>query len=116
MEKELICIVCPIGCRLQITGTPDNLNVEGNLCKKGIGYANDEINNPTRMICSTVRIKGGIHSVLPVKTDKPIPEKYKFEIIKLINRIEVTSPVKMGTVLISDVFGTGVNVVATRNM
>jgi len=116
MEKELVCIVCPIGCRLKITGTPDNLTVTGNQCKRGIGYASDEINNPTRMICSTVKIRGAIHKVIPVKTDKAIPEKYKLEVMKLINNIELTSPVKMGDIVVADIFGTGINIVTTRNM
>ncbi|MCP5514946.1 MAG: DUF1667 domain-containing protein [Spirochaetales bacterium] len=116
MERELVCIVCPIGCRLKITGEIDNLQVTGNKCKRGIPYAVDEITNPTRMICSTVKIKGGIHKVIPVKTDKPIPEKYKLEIMKLVNKVELTSPVKMGDIVIADIFGTGVNIVATRNM
>jgi len=116
MEKNLICIVCPVGCRLTVTGTSDNLQVSGNTCKKGIAYAHDEITNPMRMVCTTVRIKGGIHNVVPVKTDKAIPEKYKLEVVKEINKIELTSPVKMGDVIISDLFGTGVNIVAERNM
>jgi len=116
MEKNLICIVCPIGCRLKITGTTNDLNVSGNKCKKGTNYAHDEITNPMRMICTTVKIKGGIHNVIPVKTDKPISEKYKLEVVKAINKIELTSPVKMGDVIISDLFGTGVNIVAERDM
>ncbi|MCL2705491.1 MAG: DUF1667 domain-containing protein [Spirochaetaceae bacterium] len=116
MEKNLVCIVCPIGCRLNITGTADDLKVSGNTCKKGITYAHDEITNPMRMVCTTVKIKGGIHSVIPVKTDKPIPEKYKLEVVKMVNNIELTSPIKMGDIIISDLFGTGVNIVAERNM
>ena len=116
MEKDLICIVCPVGCRLKVCGSTGDLEVSGNQCRKGIDYARDEITNPTRMICSTVRIRGGIHRVVPVKTDKPLPEKYKLDVISLINRIELTSPVKMGDIVISDLFGTGVNIVVTRNM
>ena len=116
MEKNLICIVCPIGCRLVIAGTADDLKISGNRCKKGIDYAHEEITNPMRMICTTVKIKGGIHGVIPVKTDKAIPEKYKLEVVKAINNIELTSPVKMGETIISDLFGTGVNVVAERDM
>jgi len=116
MEKNLVCIVCPIGCRLNVTGTVDDLKVSGNTCKKGITYAHDEIVNPMRMICTTVKIKGGIHNVIPVKTDKPIPEKYKLEVVKMVNNIELTSPIKMGDIIISDLFGTGVNIVAERNM
>ena len=116
MDKDLICIVCPIGCRLTVTGTVDDLKVSGNICPKGVTYAHDEITNPMRMICTTVKIEGGIHNVIPVKTDKPIPDKYKLEVVKAVNNIVLTSPVKMGDIVIHDLFGTGVNIVAERDM
>ena len=116
MEKNLICITCPVGCRLKVTGTLDDLKVSGQRCKKGIAYAHDEITNPMRMVCTTVKIKGGIHRVIPVKTDKAIPEKYKLEVVKAVNGIELTSPVKMGDIIIPNLFGTGVNIVAERDM
>ena len=116
MKNKLICVVCPIGCRLKIEGTLEDLKITGNQCKRGIAFTIDELTNPTRMICSTVRIKGGIHRVLPVKTDRAVPEKYKLECVKLINQIEVISPVKMGDIIIENIFETGVNIVATRDM
>ena len=116
MQKNLICIICPIGCRLTVTGTSDDLKVSGNRCKKGISYAQDEITNPMRVVCTTVKIKGGIHKVIPVKTDKPISEKFKLEVVKAINSIELESPVKIRETVISDLFGTGVNIVAERDM
>jgi len=116
MVDKLICIVCPIGCRLTLSGTVDDLKVEGNLCPRGIPYAHEEITNPTRMVCTTVKIEGGIHSVVPVKTDRPIPDKYKMEVVKEVNKITLKSPVKMGDVVISNLFGTGVNIVAERDM
>jgi len=116
MEKNLVCIVCPIGCRLKITGTEDNPEISGGKCDKGITYAHDEMTNPLRMVCSTVKIKGGLHNVIPVKTDKPIPDKYKLEVTKAINKIELKSPVKMGDIIIKDLFGTGVNIIAERDM
>ena len=122
MERNLICIVCPVGCRLTVTGntgdsgTAGDLKVSGNKCSKGIDYANDEIKNPVRMVCTTVKINGGIHRVIPVKTDRAIPEKYKLEVVKAVNGIELKSPVKMGQVILPDIFGTGVNVVAERDM
>jgi CxxC motif-containing protein len=116
MEKQLICIVCPVGCRLAVTGTLEDPAVSGGLCKRGLAYARDELTNPVRMVCTTVKITGGIHPVLPVKTDKPIPDKYKFEAVKAVNGITLTSPVKMGDVILADLFGTGVNMVAERDM
>jgi len=116
INRDLICIVCPVGCRLKITGTIEDLQVGGEQCKRGIEYAYEEITNPTRMVCTTVRIKGGIHPVIPVRTDKPIPEKYKFEVVKAVKDITLTTPVFMGDVIIEDLFGTGVNLIAERNM
>lgn len=112
----MVCVVCPVGCRLKVTGTPEDLKVEGSICDKGVTYAYDEITNPLRMVCTTARIEGGIHSVIPVRTDKPIPDKYKLEVVKEVNKLVLKSPVKMGDVIISDLFGTGVNIVAERNM
>ena len=116
MDRNLICIVCPVGCRLKVSGTIDDLKVSGQRCKKGIDYAHDEITNPMRMVCTTVRIKGGIHPVIPVKTDKAIPERYKLDVVKEVNKIELSSPVKMGDIIIADLFETGVNIVAERDM
>ena len=116
MNKNLICIVCPMGCRLTVTGTLEALKVSGNSCQKGETYAHDEITNPVRMICTTAKISGGLHTVIPVKTDKAIPEKYKLEVVKAVNDLELRSPVKMGDIIITDIFGTGVNIVAERDM
>ena len=116
MDRKLVCIVCPMGCRLEVSGAVDNLKVTGGRCKKGIAYAHDEITNPVRMVCTTVKIEGGIHNVIPVKTDKPIPDKYKMDVVRAVNNIVLKSPVKIGDVVISDLFGTGVNVIAERDM
>jgi len=116
MEKKLVCIVCPVGCRLTVTGRPDDLAVSGEGCKKGVAYAIDEISNPQRMVCTTARITGGIHSVIPVKTDRAIPDKYKLEVVKAVKDLVLKSPVRVGDIIIPDLFGTGVNLVAERDM
>ena len=105
-----------MGCRLNVSGTIDDLQVTGGLCPKGDQYAYDEITNPLRMVCTTVKIKGGIHPVIPVKTDKPIADKYKLDVVKAVKDITLYSPVKMGEIIISDIWGTGVNIVTERDM
>jgi len=116
IDKNLICVVCPVGCRMHISGTVEDLIVTGEKCKRGIAHAYEEITNPTRMVCTTVKIKGGVHPVIPVRTDKPIPEKYKLEVVKAVKDMTLISPVVMGDVVIEDLFGTGVNLIAERNM
>jgi len=115
--REMICIVCPVGCRLQVDERPDGeIIVMGNGCNRGVPYAKKELTNPTRVITSTVKIKGGIHKRLPVKTSTDIPKGMNFDVMKELEGIEVESPIKVGTVLIKNVLGTGADIVATRNM
>jgi len=116
MEKKLVCIVCPVGCRLTVTGEAGDLTVSGQSCKKGVAYALEEISNPVRMVCTTVKISGGVHKVIPVRTDRAIPDKYKLEVVKAVRGIELKSPVYAGDIVVADLFGTGVNLVAERDM
>ena len=116
MEKKLVCIVCPVGCRLTVTGTGDNISVSGESCKKGVAYALEEMSNPVRMVCTTVKIDGGVHSVIPVKTDRAIPDRYKLDVVRAVKDIVLKSPVRTGDIIIPDLFGTGVNLVAERDM
>jgi len=116
MEKKLVCIVCPVGCRLTVAGAGDDISVSGESCKKGIAYAHEEMSNPVRMVCTTVKIDGGVHSVIPVKTDRSIPDKHKLDVVKAVKDIVLKSPVRAGDIIIPDLFGTGVNLVAERDM
>lgn len=118
-EQELVCIVCPMGCRLTLTaapGTDKGWQVSGNVCKRGEQYALKELTDPTRVVTSTVRITGGILERLPVRTYGAIPKNKVFECMRLLNHVDVKSPVKMGDIVIADVLGTGVDVIATRSL
>lgn len=114
MIKELICISCPRGCHLQVDA--DNKKVTGNSCKRGEVYGLNEVTNPVRIVTSTVRVDGGELPVIPVKTNGAIPKPLNFECMKLINKVEVKAPIKMGYVIIKDVLGTGIDVIASRNI
>ena len=113
MTKNLICIVCPRGCHLTID---ENMNVSGNTCKRGEVYARNEVTHPTRMITSTVRIIGGELERLPVATSAPIPKEDIFKVMAEINKALINAPVKIKDVVIKDVLGLGVDIIATRNI
>ena len=113
--KELICIICPKGCHLKVD-EENGCAVTGNGCARGAEYGKKEITDPTRVITSTVGITGGIYSRCPVKTDRPIPKKLIGDAMVLLRGLEITSPVKTGDVVVSDILGTGANFVATRDM
>jgi len=116
MKRDLICVACPRGCMITVEYEgKEVLSVTGNTCKRGEEYARTEIVNPTRNIASTVKVNGGVHPVVPVKTSAPIPKTMIFDCMREINAVSVDAPVKLGQVIIQDVLGTGVNIVATNN-
>lgn len=116
MKKELTCIACPLGCQITVEyeGTTA-YSITGNTCKRGEAYARSEITNPTRSIHSTVKLIGGKHPVVPVKTSVAIPKGKIFDVMKEINAIEAVAPVHIGDVLIANVLDTGADIVATNN-
>ena len=114
-ERLFTCIVCPRGCQMKVTlddaGVPTK--VEGNFCKRGATYANDECTNPKRTVTSTVRCKSG--DVVAVKTDRTISKGKMFEVMAEINKTVAPDDLKIGDVIIENVCGTDANVVATAN-
>ena len=113
--KELVCIVCPRGCRLRVD-EENGCAVTGNSCPRGAEYGKNEVSNPTRVLTSTVRIEGARYRRCPVKTRTAVPKGKLIEIMGLLNDVEVTAPVKTGQVVLPDAAGTGVDVVATKDM
>ena len=115
--KNIICINCPLGCPLTVELDNGQVTkVTGNTCKRGELYAVKEITNPSRTVTSTVRVKGGERPVVAVRTKTDIPKDKIFACMEAINAVEVTAPVKIGDVIIADVCGTGVDVVASANV
>ena len=113
--KELVCIVCPRGCRLTVDEEND-FAVSGNSCPRGAEYGHNEIKSPTRVLTSTVRLTGGSLRRCPVRTDRPVPREKLLEIMSLLNEVELTSPVTIGQPVLENVLGTGANVIVTRNL
>ena len=113
------CIVCPIGCHLEaeVSDSGEILSVSGNTCKRGETYIRDEVTNPRRTLTSTVKLTGAKYDkFLPVKTDGAISKGRLFEAMEILSGITVTVPVKRGDVIVENVAGTGVNVIATKNV
>ena len=115
--RELTCIGCPMGCLLTVTLDGGQVTeVKGNTCAKGDIYARKEVVNPTRIVTSTIKIVGGDKERVSVKTANDIPKSKIFEVMKDIDAACAKAPVNIGDVLVEDVAGTGVNVIATRNI
>ena len=118
MEKrELICIGCPLGCPLTVTMEGGEVTaVEGNTCKRGDDYARKEVTNPTRIVTSTVMVEGGADVTVAVKTRTDIPKGKIFDCVRALKGVTVKAPVHIGDVIMPDVAGTGVDIIATSNV
>lgn len=114
-ENEFICVVCPKGCKLSVCTSNGEITVTGNICKRGEAYAKSELQNPTRVLTSTVKIKALHDKRLPVKSSVPIPKSKLFEAMKLINTVELVAPVKCGEVIIPNILCTNADIIATGN-
>ncbi|MFW5780508.1 MAG: DUF1667 domain-containing protein [Bacillota bacterium] len=114
--KEIICIVCPNGCRMQISKEGKDIEVKGAKCPKGKEYAIAEMTDPRRSIASTVKTIFEDGRVLPVRTDGEVPKDKIFELMKMINKVVIKKRIKRGDIILQNVFDTGVNVIATSSM
>jgi CxxC motif-containing protein len=116
-KNEMICIICPMGCRMTIVKNKDTtISAMGNNCSKGAEYAERELCNPTRTLPSTVKILNAPMKRLPVRTQSVIPKSKIMDCMRVIKAVSVKAPIKMGDVIIHDILGTGIDVIASRSM
>ena len=118
MEKrELICIGCPMGCPLTVTLDGGAVViVQGNTCPRGREFAVSEMTAPKRTICSTVRTAFPDAPVLPVRVSADIPKERIFDVMDALKTVTVSERIGRGDVLIPDVLGLGVDVIATSSL
>ena len=114
---KLICITCPMGCALDVAHDGATvLRVEGHQCKRGPEYAANELSDPRRVVTTTVKVQGGLHPLLPVYTAAPIPKPLIFPLLAELRRVDLCAPVRRGQVVLENALGTGVDVLASRDM
>ncbi len=112
---ELTCISCPLGCPLRVETDDEGrvLSVTGNTCRRGEEYGRKEVTAPTRTVTSTVRLTGGGSPVVSVRTREDIPKGKIFDVMAAIRSVSVAAPVHIGDVVIPNIAGTGVDLIAT---
>lgn len=113
--KELVCIVCPKGCRLHVDEEND-FAVTGNGCPRGAEYGKNELKNPTRVLTSTVQIEGGLHSRCPVKTDRAIAKEKLFDAMREVAAVRLQAPVAVGDTVLENIAQTGAKLVAAKTV
>ena len=112
MEKrEMICIMCPMGCNLTVTKNGDDIAVTGNNCQRGVIFAKEELTCPKRIVTSSVKTEQGVRAC---KTSQPVPKSMIFDVMKEIEKLRLKK-VKFGDVVIKNVLNTGADIVITAN-
>ncbi|MFO7677781.1 MAG: DUF1667 domain-containing protein [Thermoplasmatota archaeon] len=116
-EKEITCIVCPIGCKIFIKSTGSSCEIiKGNICKKGFEYAQNEVLDPRRMLTSSVLVKNGIWPLVSVKSTQPIPKNKVFIVLEEIKKITLHAPVRSGQIVIKNVAQTNCDIITTKTV
>lgn len=117
MKKEIICTVCPRGCHIQVEGEGENvLSVQNYGCKRGLEYASAEFAYPVRILTTTVRLAGVTNDLLPVRSSKPLPKEKLFDCMDVIRSAQAQLPVARYDIIIPNICGTGVDIVATKDV
>ena len=117
MKKEIICTVCPRGCHIMAQGNGEQmLSAEGYGCKRGLEYVSTEYAHPVRILTTTVKISGVQNDLLPVRSSQPIPKEKLFDCMGVIRDTVAKQPVHRYDVIIPNICGTGVDIVATKDI
>ena len=117
MEMNVVCINCPVGCRMTVTMSDagEFVSVSGNTCPRGAAYAKQECTLPERIVTAVIPVRG-TDLPLSVKTSVPVPKSMISQIMQELCRIDISLPVVSGQVILHDVLQTGSDIVATRSL
>lgn len=113
-----LCIGCPLGCRLEVEEDDHHeiVEVRGFSCRRGRDFAISEHTDPRRMVTTTVAVEGGRWARLPVRTVETVPKDRVVELCEALRGVTASAPVRLGDVIMADALGTGVDVVASRDL
>lgn len=115
-SKEMVCILCPTGCRLRIAAAADSIQIKGAACERGRDYASSEVIEPLRTFTGTVRISKGERPVVAVKTDRPVLREQLLDVAQAAARVVAKAPVRGGDTIAENVAGGDTRLVATATV
>ena len=110
MKKSIICINCPRGCRLDISGEKDNWVVTGNQCPRGVQYGVQEATDPRRLLTAAVPAIPG-KPCAAVRSSAPLPVAMIPELLNTLYKMQLSEPAKRGDVLLANWKSTGVDII-----
>ena len=117
MNRILTCIGCPMGCQIEVALDENGnfVDSKGWSCNIGKRYAQEEVTAPVRTVTALVNVTDRSEP-LSVKTAHPIPKGKIFDSLAEIKQAKVQAPVHIDDVIIENLCGTGISLVATKNI
>jgi len=118
IEEKIICIGCPLGCEttLKIDDQGEVVKITGNKCKEGRQYVLEEYRTPVRVLTATLLTQNSIRPLFPVRTNKPLLKTQLKEAAKVLTKVKVKPPIRVGQIILSNVMNTGVDIIATDDL
>ena len=118
MVNEIICIECPLACRVKLTvdDTGKITEIADYQCKVGKEYAEQEYKSPQRVLTATVKTEGSVRPLLPVRTDNPVPKDMLRDCMSALTDVSVRPVLTIGSIIVQNILGTGTNVVSTDHL
>lgn len=91
-------------------------DVNNHLYNKKDTLTKSNIYNKWGIFTTIVRIKGSNYNVVPVKSSKPLNKNLWIECSKVLSRIHVGAPIKMGDIICKNILNTGVDIICTKSI
>lgn len=117
------CTTCPSECLLTAKVERDAngavvevRSVTGNSCPRGDTFAHQELTCPMRVLTTTVAVSGSDEALLPVRTSEAIPLALHAQAMDLLRGVVVEAPIRMGDVVLEDLLGTSIDLVASMDI
>lgn len=116
-RRRFICVTCPVGCAIEATVEDGELcEITGQACKRGVDFVREELTAPKRMLTTTVRVKGGVLPLVPVRSTAALPKELLLPVAALLRKVTLEAPVQEHQVVVANVLDTGVDIVASRDV
>lgn len=111
---KLTCIICPMGCEIDVTKTRNGLQISGNSCPRGAKYAAEECVAPVRTLTTVLTAENG--KMVPVKSAKPIPKESIINCMRELRSVVVPSNARIGDTVAKLILDTTVDIIVTKNI
>ena len=114
-HRQFVCVTCPVGCAIDATIEEGRLvATEGQSCKRGVAFVQEELTAPKRMLTTTVRVHKGVLPLVPVRSAEPLPKDTLMDVVRQLRQVTLDAPVTEGQVVLANVLGSGVDMITSR--